>query len=80
MIVVNLREAKTRLSALLAAVEERGETVIICRHGRPVAELRAVGSTVVFPDPLQTHPELKARILYDPTEPATEDEWPSECR
>ncbi len=32
------------------------------------------------PDPLQMHPELKGAILYDPTEPASEDEWPAEFR
>lgn len=38
---VNVHEAKTTLSALLAEVEERGEVVLICRNGKPVAELRA---------------------------------------
>ena len=80
MITVNTHEAKSRLSSLLAAVEERGEVVVICRHGKPVAELRAVSLRTVAPDPLQTHPELVATILYDPTEPASEDEWPSEHR
>ena len=80
MITVNTHEAKSRLSALLAAVEDRGEVVLICRHGKPVAELRAASPRTSGPDPLQTHPELTATILYDPTEPASEDEWPSECR
>ena len=35
---VNVHEAKSRLSQLLELVEE-GETVIIARHGEPVAEL-----------------------------------------
>jgi prevent-host-death family protein len=35
---VNIHEAKTRLSRLLELVEE-GETVVIARHGKPVAEL-----------------------------------------
>jgi prevent-host-death family protein len=35
---VNVHEAKTQLLRLLELVEE-GETVIIVRHGRPVAEL-----------------------------------------
>ncbi|MDR3360833.1 MAG: type II toxin-antitoxin system prevent-host-death family antitoxin [Bifidobacteriaceae bacterium] len=38
---VNVQEAKTRLSGLLALVE-RGETVVIARRGQPVAELTAV--------------------------------------
>lgn len=36
--IVNVHEAKTKLSALLAAVE-RGEQVVIARGGVPVAEL-----------------------------------------
>lgn len=35
---VNVHEAKSQLSRLLELVEE-GETVIIARHGQPVAEL-----------------------------------------
>ncbi|MGH7755654.1 MAG: type II toxin-antitoxin system Phd/YefM family antitoxin, partial [Vulcanimicrobiaceae bacterium] len=38
MVTVNVHEAKTRLSALLAAVE-RGEDVVIARAGKPVARL-----------------------------------------
>ena len=38
---VNLYEAKTRLSALVARVAE-GETVVICRRNVPAAELRPV--------------------------------------
>ena len=35
---VNVHEAKTQLSKLLELVEN-GETVIIARHGKPVAEI-----------------------------------------
>ena len=38
VVQVNVHEAKTRLSRLLDLVEE-GETVVIARHGEPVAEL-----------------------------------------
>ena len=38
MIVVNVHEAKTRLSQLLAQVEA-GEVVMIARAGKPVARL-----------------------------------------
>ncbi len=38
MITVGAYEAKTRLSELLARVEE-GETVTITKHGHPVAQL-----------------------------------------
>jgi prevent-host-death family protein len=38
---VNIHQAKTQLSRLLELVEQ-GETVIIARHGKPVARLVAV--------------------------------------
>lgn len=40
-LVLNVQEAKTRLSELLARVE-RGEDVLIARAGKPVAHLSAV--------------------------------------
>lgn len=71
MISVSIHEAKTNLSALIRAIEQRGEKVIILRHGVAVAE--------IIPVPhgkrTQVHDELKKiKILYDPTEP-TGDEW-----
>ena len=67
MLKVNTHEAKTRLSALLAAVEEKGETVLICRNGKPVAELTAARSDR---DPLRTHPVLSlVEFNADPMEP-----------
>lgn len=44
MIVVNIHEAKAKLSEYLEAAE-RGERVVICRRNRPVAELKAVPAT-----------------------------------
>lgn len=38
---VGVLEAKTNLSALLDAVERTGESVMITRHGKPVARLSA---------------------------------------
>ena len=75
MVKVNTHEAKTRLSALLASVEATGEPILICRHGKPVAALSPPPSAS-SPDPLKLHPELRGKILYDPTEPATEEDWP----
>ena len=42
MIKVNVQEAKTHLSKYLEAVE-MGETVVVCRHNKPIAELRKCG-------------------------------------
>jgi prevent-host-death family protein len=41
MLVVNIFEAKAKLSEFLEAVAG-GERVLICKRNRPVAELRAV--------------------------------------
>ena len=38
----NVQDAKTHLSRYLDLVE-KGEVVILCRHNKPIAELRAVG-------------------------------------
>ena len=74
MITVNTHEAKTRLSALLAAVEERGEWVRICRNGKPVADLRPVAATT---DPLRTNPALAGvKFFEDPTLPLELNDWP----
>ena len=40
MVAVNVHEAKTHLSRLLARVEE-GEEVVIARNGKPIARLVA---------------------------------------
>ena len=45
---VNVHEAKSQLSRLLELVEE-GETVVIARHGQPVAELVPVRRPKGFP-------------------------------
>ena len=83
MITVNMHEAKSRLSELVKAVETEGEIVILQRNGVPVAEIRALSSaaslnsSVIAPDPT-----LHVKLVpgYDPAEPLTEDEWPSELR
>lgn len=41
MIQVNVQEAKTHLSRYLDAAEN-GEVVVLCRHNKPVAELRSI--------------------------------------
>jgi prevent-host-death family protein len=50
MILVNIYEAKAKLSEYLARVAA-GESVVICRHNRPVAELRPVAATRTDPRP-----------------------------
>lgn len=41
MLRINISEMKSRFSAALATAEG-GETVIICRRNKPVAELKAI--------------------------------------
>ena len=81
MITVNMHEAKTRLSALVKAVEEKGELVVLCRHGKPVAQIdKAVNASKRF-NRLKPHPRLsRVRINYDPTEPLQPEEWPKELQ
>jgi prevent-host-death family protein len=38
---VNVQEAKTHLSQYLDRVEA-GETIVLCRHNRPIAEVRPI--------------------------------------
>jgi prevent-host-death family protein len=72
---VNVHEAKSQLSRLLELVEE-GETVVIARHGRPVAELvpaRQIG----FPFGIAREEPLVAPgdEWWQPMSDAEADEW-----
>lgn len=74
---VNMLEAKTNLSKLIVFVEKNNASVIICRNGEPVAKISPIENK---PNPLEIHSQLanSIEINYDPTEPLTDDEWPSE--
>lgn len=72
---LNIHEAKTRLSSVLAEIAEKGEKYLICRNGKPVADL----VPHVKRSRLTPHPILsRIRIKYDPTEPLSSDEWAAE--
>jgi prevent-host-death family protein len=43
MKVVNLQDAKTHLSRYMDDVE-KGEIVVVCRHNKPIAEIRSIES------------------------------------
>jgi len=78
MISVNTHEAKTRLSEILAKIEKKKEKVIICRNGKPVAEMGPVKKTI---NPLNQHPKLKKVIIHeDPALPLDNDDWPGKDR
>lgn len=51
MIVINIHEAKAKLSEYLDAVAN-GERVVICKRNHPVAELRAVEQKRTQPRPI----------------------------
>lgn len=83
MISVNMHEAKTRLSELVKVVETTGETIVLCRNGTQVAEIRSIKSRRKPKiDRLTSHPELKVGLApdYDPTEPLQPDELPDWMR
>lgn len=76
---VNIHEAKSSLSKLVADVEEKGITVTLCRAGKPAANLVPIKKEPH--DPLRQHPFLKkGKILYNPVSPLTYDEWPKKYR
>ena len=50
MITVNIADAKARLAEYLKAVEE-GETIVLARRNRPIAELRPVRQPPTEPRP-----------------------------
>jgi len=69
---LNVHEAKTRLSAVLMEIEEKGKSFVICRKGKPVAELIPYKKV----SRLAYHPVLgNIGIKYDPTEDLSADEW-----
>jgi antitoxin (DNA-binding transcriptional repressor) of toxin-antitoxin stability system len=81
MITVNMHEAKTRLSELVRAVEERNETVVLCRDGQEVAEIRRRPARRRARN-LRPDPRFRVEFApgYVPTEPLADDEWPDEGR
>jgi len=72
MIMVNIHEAKARLSEFLEAVE-RGEQVWICKRNQPVAELRAIVAKRTKPRPLGGGPQsfTVPETFFEPMS----DEW-----
>ncbi len=78
MISVNTHEAKTRLSELLLKVEQKHETIVICRNGVPIAELCAWKKSQ---NPLRQNSKLKKITFHeDPSLPLGENDWPSSSR
>jgi len=75
---VNLYEAKTQLSKLVAVVEEGGGPIVLCRSGRPVADLVPHREEAAN---LEPDPELQgARFAGDPCAPLDAADWPEELK
>ena len=76
-----MHEAKTRLSELVRAVEERNEVIVICRDGVEVAEIRRRGKRRRVRN---LEPDSRFLVTFapgfDPAEPLADDEWPTEDR
>lgn len=73
---VNVHEAKSQLSRLLELIEE-GETVVIARHGNPVAELVPARRKSGFPFGIARDEPLVAAgdDWWKPMSDAEADEW-----
>ena len=80
MITANMHDAKSRLSQIVIAAEER-EEVFICRNGKRVVRLVPVPASPPTRN-LSPDPRLRPILMpgYDPAEPLSEDEWPADLQ
>jgi prevent-host-death family protein len=63
MKTVQLREAKARLSALVAAAE-KGEATVVTKHGRPAAVITPID--MARPDAAEKKPNLAEWLMSMP--------------
>ena len=76
---VNIYDAKAHFSDLVATVERSGSCIVICRHGKPVADLTP--HRVRKQGPLASAPALAgARFHGDPCAPLGSEDWPEALR
>lgn len=80
MLTVNVHEAKTNLSSLLAKIESKNESVLICRNGRPVAELRRVDAKARMQRLPAPNLAMAIKTHGDPTAPLASDELPEDFK
>jgi prevent-host-death family protein len=77
MLMVNIAEAKAKLSEFVEAVA-RGERVIICNRNKPVAELRAVEQAPARPrdlSPMYPGATFMTDAFFEPMSEAELQEW-----
>lgn len=71
MMTVSVHDAKTHLSSILMDIERSGETVVICRYNKAVAQI----TPITRRERIKTNPEISdIKIKCDLTEP-TAGEW-----
>jgi prevent-host-death family protein len=75
---INLYEAKTHLSRLISTVEDSGEPIILCRNGRPVADIVPHRNRGITVDP--DNSLAGAQYSVDPCAQLPESDWPKELR
>src|SRR3972149_9559976 len=80
MVKVNIFEAKAKLPKFPERAAH-GEPIVICRHNKPVAELRAVAEARTEPrpiGPLPGRPTFEVpRSFFEPMSPEELDSWES---
>ena len=75
--MVNIAEAKAKLSEFLDAVAQ-GEQVIICNRNRPLAELRAIEPVRTGPrdlNPMFPGSTFMTNAFFEPMTEAELEEW-----
>ena len=78
MISVEATQLGAQFEAILDRVERYKETVVICRDGKPFAQIAPCRPV---PNPLQPHPHLSQVMVHeDPSLPLTDEELPEEYR
>ncbi len=65
MNVVSIFEAKNKLSGLIADVENNGISYLICRNGKPVAELVSHKAKDRLKDSSEMHVVVKGELFND---------------
>lgn len=77
--IKSIYETKSHFSEILSDVESGRLTVVVCRHGVPIARILPYEQEVgdIF-NPL---PSLKgACFIGDPTEPLGAEDWPEDLK
>jgi len=75
MQMLNIHEAGIRFPLLLTEIEQNGEMFVICRDGKPIADMIPHSQK----KRTRLHPIMsRINIKYDPTETLTSEEWSEE--